>query len=205
MKNDFKINILIEKGIIMEQKVSNNIHLFQKKLVGGSLFINSIVTSLTWSGHAKNVSQYYSNSIKFLDSNEESFLENAIKNSERQGEEKLRIALKSWLIILKNFGHYDFSRIRAKKISILQENLWKLTSKLINKNKIRGIGNWLLFAPFKIIITYRIKLWNNNEIDNIKKPLGIEVIRGIKKLIKRNSKYTSDYDINIFDEKDRVF
>ncbi len=45
-------------------------------------------------------------------------------------------------------------------------------------------------------------MYNNEYIDKLTMPPGFEVIKGIKKLFRRNIKSTQGYEINMFDEEE---
>lgn len=203
--DDSLIKSMIDQGKIMDEDISDGIKLLKRKYSSHSLLNISIIFSLIWSGHAIDAPQFYLNGLEYLKRGKESYLEKSIAKSGRFGEESLKYVLKSWFIILENFGDYNFARIKAERIAQLQEIIWKLTHKLLNENMIRGIGNWLLLAPFKIIVAYRRRLWENKNIDQIRMPLGLEVIRGIKKLINKRSEYLAKYDRYMFYEQEKSF
>ncbi|OGU73052.1 MAG: hypothetical protein A2V93_07270 [Ignavibacteria bacterium RBG_16_34_14] len=196
------ISTMVEKGKEMDEYISENIHWLQDKYSSSTLFHNAIIFPLTWTGHAVDSPPYHSAAIQYLKRGKKEHLEKAISKYGRYGEEKLHQILISWKTILEHFDDYDFEKLKEDKFVLIQDELWKLTYKLIQENKIRGIGNWILFAPFKIILAYRYRLWKNKETDKIKMPLGLEVIRGIRKLIKRKSKYVEGYDTYMFMEEE---
>lgn len=201
-KDDFLIKDLVEKGKLMDEDISYEIRTLHKKYPQHPLFNTAIIFSLIWSGHAVEAPQYVSNGIRYLKTGKEIYLEKAVEKSGRFGEEKLLQTLVGWKVILDNFDVTNFDKIKAKDLAVMQHKIWNITLRLSNENKIRGIGNWILFAPFKILIAYRSRLWENKDIDKIKMPLGLEVVRGIKKLIKRNSKYTEGFDSYMLQEEE---
>ncbi|MCM8832538.1 MAG: hypothetical protein NC816_01235 [Candidatus Omnitrophica bacterium] len=203
--DDSLIKSMIDLGKMMDEDISDGIKLLKRKYPSHSLLNISIIHSLIWSGHAIDAPQFYLNSLEYLKRGKESYLEKAIAKSGRFGEESLKHVLKGWFVILENFGDYDFARIKADRIVQLQEIIWKLTYNLLNENMIRGIGNWLLLAPFKIIVAYRRTLWENKNIDQLRMPLGLEVIRGIHKLMRKKSKYLDGFAGYMFYEQEKNF
>lgn len=203
--DDNLIKSMIEQGKMMDEDISDGIKLLKRKYSNHSLLNISIIYSLIWSGHAIDAPQFYLNGLEYLKRGKESYLEKAIAKSGRFGEESLKNVLKGWFVILENFADYDFARIKADKIVQLQKIIWELTYNLLNENKIRGIGNWLLLAPFKIIVAYRRTLWENNDIDQLRMPLGLEVMRGINKLLRKKSKYLNGFAGYMFYEQEKNF
>lgn len=162
----------------------------------------AIVNSLTWTGHAVDNPKYFLNSLLYLKQGKNKNLELATDHNGRYGKDKLENVLRSWKVILDQIGHTNLRTIRPEKLMLFQENIWYVTNRLNSNNLVKGIGNWLLFAPIKIILCYRKPLWNNEYFDKLIMPIGFEVLKGIKKLVRRNTKYTIGYEINMFDEEE---
>ncbi|HUD44137.1 MAG TPA: hypothetical protein VMR41_01200, partial [Patescibacteria group bacterium] len=68
------------------------------------------------------------------------------------------------------------------------------------KEEIKGIGAWILLAPYKILACYRTDLWKDAALDTVLFPLGFQVIRGVKFLHKEGLR-VSYYDDLYEDEK----
>jgi len=90
----------------------------------------------------------------------------------------------------------NFNRCDVHDINRLQQRLLSKLNNLRNERVIDGIGPWLFTGPFKIILSDQDRMWNQDGINAIVLPTGIEVDKGIKRLIKENFSFVSDFDVN---------
>jgi len=74
--------------------------------------------------------------------------------------------------------------------------------RLVQNGSISGIGPWLFCAPFKILTCYRKSFWLDGKTDEIRMPLGLEVVRGFEKLIAKKTQYTQGIDASMFSEEE---
>lgn len=160
----------------------------------------SILSSLTWPGHAKDLNPFYTHGEKYLSSGDKNELELAVENAGRFGKDALNNTLRSWYVLIQEsgFAEYDFKTLSVTEYYNVQRKVFDCLKKLIKDKKISGIGEWFLYAPFKIFLEYRKDLWNDKQIDKVKMPIGGGVCKAIQKLIKNKNKYVSSYHSSDF-------
>jgi len=84
----------------------------------------------------------------------------------------------------------------------LQEHFLEVTDQLRKQGFIYGIGPWLFCAPFKIVAAHRRELWNDPALDGVLMPVGLEVNRGVRKLIRQRTSWTKGIDENMIGEEE---
>lgn len=174
-----------------------------KKFPKENLFLIAIAQSLTWTGHAIDKENYFENALNFLNTGSQDALSGIANSAGRYGEERLKSTLYNWRELLAKLKlPDDVSKSGIKEIILFQNTSYKTACTERKKNKIMGIGAWLFCAPFKIILCFRDELWNNDRIDEIWMPLGLEVVRGVKKLIRQKYSYSKFIDEGILSETD---
>jgi hypothetical protein len=88
----------------------------------------------------------------------------------------------------------DFSTCDIHALKRLQHKLLSRLDSLRISRKVTGIGPWLFTGPFKIILGDQERLWNQDGINAIVLPTGLEVDRGINRLIKERYSFMKDFD-----------
>jgi hypothetical protein len=156
-----------------------------------NLFLIAIAQSLTWTGHAIDKEDYFKNTLNFLNTGAQDVLSDIAISAGRYGQEKLQATLYNWRELLAKLKlPPDLSKSSMEEIILFQDAAYKIACMERRKERIMGIGAWLFCAPFKIILNFRDELWKNDRIDEVLMPLGLEVVRGVKKLIKQRYSYS---------------
>lgn len=156
----------------------------------------ALAISLTWTKHAKYNPDFFEYAIPFLESNKEIDPNMVGHFAQRFGETSLRKAL----LGLRRFREEiekivpDFGACDAKAIKKFQNKSLSILDSLKTKRIVSGVGPWLFLGPFKIILGTEKRVWEDPNMDSVILPTGIEVNKGIAKLIKQESVLVKDFD-----------
>ncbi len=82
----------------------------------------------------------------------------------------------------------------------MQQRLLSQLNDFRNTGQVTGIGPWLFLGPFKIILGDQQRLWNIQGIDAIVLPTGMEIDRGINRLIDEGYTFMNDFDPHWLEE-----
>lgn len=171
----------------IQQKTSN----YVKNFPESNLFLVAIVQSLIWTGHAVDKANYFKTALNYLDTGSDNALSGMAKCFGRYGAENLKSTLFNWRKLCAKIKFpSDISKTDLEEIVLFQNTSLETACIARGRGEIMGIGAWLFCAPFKIILCLRDKLWNHPQVDELLMPLGLEVMRGVKKLIRKKSPYT---------------
>jgi len=173
-----------------------------RKFKTANYFSVAVANSFTWTGHAVSNSDFFKVAIDYISSGNLNSLDETANFSGRFGDEKLANGLRSWRTIISHIQVANIQKATAQNLVKLQSNAREVADRLQKQHLISGIGLWLLYAPFKIVAVHLKNLWNDERLNEVRMPLGLEVIRGVKKLIRRKSVWTNGYDENMMTEEE---
>lgn len=188
-KRDIDIaNQLSEQGEKFSEDLRNNNRYYFEHLPYSYFAIASAI-SLTWTRHAQYEPEFIDYAAGFIDGENTYDSDIVLKFSYRFGAEGLETALKNYRIYYNRSRDLmiDFDSCNTHQLSRLQTKLLNRLDMLRNTNVVSAIGPWLFTGPFKIILSDKDGLWDNDGLNAIVLPTGMEVDRGIEKLI------TEDY------------
>jgi len=163
----------------------------------------AIVDSFVGSGYALDKHGFRDMAYNYMVKEDTEILSCAKDYMGRYGEENLRNALESWKNLFNEIS--EDCDVKMCSGEILKEFQLKALNKaflLKDADRLPRMGPWLFCFPFKIISLYRDDLWSHPLLNDIIMPLGMEVVRGVRKLIKRKSKFTDKVDTNILREEE---
>lgn len=168
-----------------------------------NLFSLAIVQSLTWTGHAIEKVKYFEKTLDFLSTGSEPALSGLSECAGRYGREQLKSTLFNWRKLCNELGiPSDISKLSLEEIILFQNTSLKTACMARRKGRVMGVGAWLFCAPFKILLCFRDELWTHDRVDEILMPLGLEVIRGIKKLKRQKYSYSETIEIGSLSEEE---
>lgn len=204
MANEDFESLLARRG----EQMSVEICLDQQNLVDvyglDNYFPLAIANALTWTGHAVRDETFYISAIDYFTTGGSLALQRAEAFSGRFGAERLNDALCGWRISLDKINRaleavYSCS---AEELHIMQQNCLSTISQLVDQRQVYGIGPWLFCAPFKIIAAHRRDLWESEGLDKIWMPLGMEVVRAVRGLIRSGYTYFRGLDLGMLIEEE---
>ncbi len=182
--------ILAEEGLDFDRGIGTDTTTILKSFPKTDPFLLLIAQSLTWTGHAINKGEYLEKVVKYLETSSDNLLSELAQFSGRFGVEQLEITIFNWkklLYEIKRPGNILVSSL--DEIISLQDKSQKIAGMARRKRSIMYIGAWLFCAPFKILLSVRDDLWHQERIDEVLMPLGLEVVRGCRKLIRKQYSY----------------
>ncbi len=185
---------LATAGYALDVEIQQKTGGYVKNFPKSDLFRIAIVQSLIWTGHAVDKADYFKTALDYLNTSSDSALSDMAKCFGRYGVENLKSTLFNWRKLCgKIKTPYDISKSDLEEIILFQNSSLETACIARSRGEIMGIGAWLFCAPFKIILCLRDKLWNHPRVDELLMPLGLEVIRGVKKLIRKKSSYAESF------------
>lgn len=175
-------------------------HFFQT--LPNNYFAIACAISLCWTGHSKYDDDFIVYASAFIDAQIGKDLKIAKKYSLRFGEDGLDIALTNFRIYLNRVKNIipDFNLCSVQDINVLQQRLLNKLCQLRDNKEVVGIGPWLFLGAFKIILEDQKRLWNNEGLDAIIMPTGLEVDRGIVRLKNEGYSFMKDFDLHWLEE-----
>ena len=186
-----------EMDLEIQQKTSDYVKKFPKV----DLFLIAIVQSLIWTGHAIDKADYFKKASDYLSTGSDEALSSMSKCFGRYGAESLKSTLFNWRKLYSKLEvSFDISKADLDDIVLFQKASLETAGIARGRGDIIGVGAWLFCAPFKIILCFRSKLWDHAQIDEILMPLGLEVVRGVKKIIRKKSAYTESFYADMLSE-----
>lgn len=166
-------------------------------------FFAAVGHSFIWSHHASGDEDFLDHAVEYFRTGGEKPLRRAMKYAGRFGPDNLDSSLRGWRVILDRVPSIeDIDGIDAKKLHFLQTQMSDIAVGLTEKHVLKGVGAWLLFAPFKIIALYRKDLWQTPELDEVLMPLGIEVVRGFRKVITSDPQFAPGITANMVNDEE---
>lgn len=163
-----------------------NLEMFNLLESSNSYFSIANAIALTWTKHAKFEKEFIKLAADHFDGYSKFDFEMAEMFKYRFGSESLFNAidgLSSYINKIRKITP-DFKSCSAKDLKKFQDTSFVRLVSMKNKHEAYGVGPWLFLGPFKIILGIERRLWEQPEIDSIILPSGVEVCRGIKKIIK---------------------
>jgi hypothetical protein len=174
------------------------VHIFK----GSDYFTVAITNAFTWTGHAVKQGDFLKFAIDYLTTGNMASLKKVEKFTGRFGPQSLCSGLQGWRAILNQLGVQDVLSCNAQGLYNIQEQCLNIVYQLLNQQRILGVGPWLFCAPFKIVAAHRKDLWKYESLDDVLMPLGLEVIRGVRRLIQYGCTYTEGLDKNMLSEEE---
>ena len=171
--------------------------------LSNSYFSIAAAISLTWTKHAKHEEEFITYAASYIDG-QIAFDPNIATNfSLRFGADQLDNALLNYIRYYREVRGImpDFTTCDVHDLTRLQQRLLSRLDTLRTNGIISGIGPWLFTGPFKIILSDQDRLWNQDGINAIVLPTGIEVDRGINRLINEGYTFVTDFDRNWLEQE----
>lgn len=187
-------NLSVEGQAFSEELRDDNRWYFEN--LPDSYFAIAAAISLTWTKHAAYKDEFITYASGYIDGKLERDPLIASRFCLRFGREELDNALLNYRRYYNQVRDLmiDFNKCDVNQLNRLQQKLLNKLSNLRNEGIISGIGPWLFTGPFKIILSDQDRLWDQDGIDAIVLPTGLEVDRGINRLIKEGYSFMRDFD-----------
>ena len=188
-----------EKGYEFNIDLYNENRGFLDKLISScSYYSIALAIGLTWTKHAKYEFNFIDYASNYFDDRESLDNDVVSRFAWRFGDESLKNGLRGLKVLKNNVYDYipDFLTCDSKSIKKFQDMSLHVLQKLKDEELVYGVGPWLFLGPFKIIIGTEQRLWDDPNIDAVLLPTGVEVNRGIRKLIREESLLVRDFDQN---------
>lgn len=193
---------LAERGEEMNLEISSDHGHLLRAFHGSDYFLAAVANAFTWTGHAVREEAFLKSAIDYFATGDLASLRRAARFSGRFGTESLSNGLRGWKSIVRQLAAQDFLSCDAQGLCELQKQCLDIASRLLNQKHISGVGPWLFCAPFKIVAAHRRDLWQSGDLDDLYMPLGLEVVRGVRKLIEHGCTYTQGLDVNMLSEEE---
>jgi hypothetical protein len=158
----------------------------------------ALAIALTWTKHAKYEADFIRYAVGFFDSQDSTDASLVERFALRFGAESLERAMNGLRTFENNLSAVvpDFHTCDVKDIKKFQDKSLQRLYRLIQDSQVSGVGPWLFLGPIKVILGVQDRFWGDPNIDSIILPTGVEVNRGIRKLIANNSLLVKDFDPN---------
>lgn len=162
--------------------------------------------ALTWTKHAKYEFPFVEMAAAYLDGLRSISLADVDPFRYRFGTESLFTSLQGIRSYKNKIQKIipDFTICSAKEIKKFQDSSFTRLANMKANEEAYGVGPWLFLGPFKIILGLEKRLWNNPEIDSVILPTGIEVNRGIRRIIKAGYPVSKTFDVNWLENEERT-
>ncbi len=183
---------IAEYGLKFDREIQQKTREIIKDFPRVNPFFVAISQSLTWTGHAIDKNKYFEKSIDFLTNDSQKSLSGLSECAERYGSEQLQAVLFNWRkLYYKINPPSNLLKASLEQIVFFQSSSLKIACSLRRKYEVMHIGAWLFCAPLKIILCLREDLWEEEGMNEVLMPLGLEVVRGVKKIIRKKYSYAS--------------
>ena len=103
-------------------------------------------------------------STRYLQSGDDTIKENIGLCSGRFGATRLEETLRSWRVLYEEFRNDIFPGIRVDEMSLVQESFVNSAVNHHRSGNLPGIGPWLLYAPFKMLLLDRDDVYKDSAI-----------------------------------------
>jgi len=195
-------HLLASRGEEMSLEISFNQEELIQTYGTDNYFAISVANALTWTGHAAGRDPFFEAAVDYISTGNLISLNRARVFSGRFGDDRLSEALQGWKVCLDRTGTTieSICSCDAKKLHVIQESCLSVISQLIDQGQIKGIGPWLFCAPFKIVAAHRRDLWRSESLDEVWMPLGLEVVRGVRNLIRDRYTYFRGLHMDMLSE-----
>jgi len=157
--------------------------------------------SLLWTHHAHNNNGFMDYAVPFMESTGPVDQAMVRASMHQHGEDALSITLMNLRALrnmLKKKTVPDFLTCSADDIKAFQTRAVGLISREVYKGTLTGIGTWLTYGPFKIILCLEDRLWNDTGIEPIILSTGAQVDRGVRLLVSNG--FIDPYILPFLDE-----
>lgn len=189
-----------------EELYDSNIEIYDRLKDRYTYFAIANGIALTWTKHALYDANFVEIVASFFDGKRSLVAKDVDPYKHRFGLDSLYLAilgLKEFVVEIKS-EIPDFSTCTAKEMKKFQDRSFNRLCILKKDNRANGVGPWLFLGPMKIILGLEKRLWKNTEIDAIILPSGIEVNRGVKKIIKMGYPVTKTFDENFLVNEEKT-
>lgn len=168
-----------------------------------SYFAIAAAISLTWTKHALHENEFITYAAGYIDGVTPFDGSIVTRFCYRFGSDQLESALLNYRRYYRDVSGLmpDFYMCDVHDITRLQQRLLSRLNALRDNGTVSGIGPWLFTGPFKIILSDQDRLWNQNGINAIVLPTGMEVDRGINRLIDEGYTFVRDFDSNWLEQE----
>lgn len=192
---------LAEEGIQFSEKLFEINTEYFKRLTNNYFAIAAAI-GLCWTGHAQYEDEFIEYAAGFIEGSTHNNPKISINFCKRFGPKELDESLFGFNQLYRNVYQTipDFSISSIQDINLFQQRLLSKLNKLRNEGIVSHIGPWLFLGPFKIILTDQKRLWNNEGLNSIVLPTGLEVNKGIKRLKNERYNFMKDFDLHWLDE-----
>ncbi len=195
--------LLATGGYDLDREIQRKTNDIVKAFPSTDVFLIAIAQSLTWTGHAIDKNEYYVKALDFLRTGSESALFGMKDCFGRYGVESLQSTLFNWRKLCDILELIPtISEAKLEEIIDFHSSSLDKACMARKENKVIGVGAWLFCAPFKILLCLRDELWTNRRIDEIRMPLGFEVVRGVKKMIRKKYSYCDSIYADMLSEEE---
>ncbi|MFC1708820.1 hypothetical protein ACFL2J_01995 [Candidatus Omnitrophota bacterium] len=166
-------------------------------------FLIAIAQSLIWTNHAVDKENYFRKALDFLNSGSDKSLSGLSKCFGRYGLESLNATLFNWRKLYGEFNApLDILKSPLEEVILFQQTSLKIACVARKNRRVMHIGAWLFCAPFKMILCLRDDLWKHDRINEVLMPLGLEVVRGVKKMMRGHYSYAQYVDTGDLSEEE---
>lgn len=165
-------------------------------------FLAAISHAFTWTGHAVPEDDFLQHAIEYLTTGEAEPLRRTTTFAGRFGPDRLTEGLTGWKTIVDNSEVQDASSCDARRLCAIQEQYLNVASELAGCKELAGVGPWLFCAPFKIVAAHRRELWETADLDDLLMPLGLEVVRGIRKVVKQQYRFCQGFEMSMLSDEE---
>lgn len=201
-KNDLEIaQVLSHEGLEFSKELRDENRWYFDNLPN-SYFSIAAAIGLTWTRHAKFDQEFITYAAGYIDGTTNLDPEIPGRFSFRFGPAGLGAALLNYRRYYRDVRTHmpDFRTCDVHALTRLQSRLLGRLDTLRTEQRVTGIGPWLFTGPFKIILGDQDRLWNQEGINSIVLPGGVEINRGIRRLMKEGHTFVRDFDMNWLEE-----
>jgi hypothetical protein len=140
----------------------------------------AVATALLWSRHAVTAKHFYPAALRFLKTGQLAQQRKAVACFGRFGPEPLNNALVSWRTLSHASAKLPSPESLPNLIN-LYTKLLQIAIPLHQRGGLPGVGAWLFCGPFKVLLCSNARWVRDRREREIPQPLGIEVMRGVRK------------------------
>jgi hypothetical protein len=203
---DLKCKELAQKGLqFSEELYDGNIEMYDRLFPVYDYFSIALSIALTWTKHAQYEFEFIKYACSFFKKETDLDYRVLAKYHYRFGDGGLADAMTGLLEYrdaIKNIIP-DFASCDSKAFKKFQDRSLNILLNLKEMGKAYGVGPWLFLGPIKIIVGMEKRLWRDPGIDAIILPSGIEVQRGITKLIDSGFALAQSFDSHHLENEEK--
>jgi hypothetical protein len=175
--------LLAQEGREFDQLLSDMVRETAQELEAVPEFAVWMAEALAWARYARRDPRFFAAAVVFIVQGEAEAIDEALQFSDRFGPEALRAGLlsfRNWFEVMREQllemprPMKDLIRTQERSLSVAQQ--------LREEGRLRGVGMWLLPAPFKILTVAHPELWSSPELERLLMPAGTQVERALRRL-----------------------